>query len=128
DFWYFNNGITAIARAVDKKPIGGNQTDTGIWECKGLSIVNGAQTVGSIHAACVVGPDRAGSATVSLRIIEVVEQEDAFGLEVTRNTNTQNSVEKRDFVALDPEQERIRQELRFEGIDYAYKSGAHKGE
>jgi hypothetical protein len=42
---------------------------------------------------------------------------------VTQNTNTQNAVEKRDFVALDPEQERIRQELQFEGVEYAYKTG-----
>lgn len=128
EFWYFNNGITAVARSVEKKLLGGNQTDTGIWECKGFSVVNGAQTVGSIHAAYSANPEGTGNATVSVRIIEIVEDDDAFGLEVTRNTNTQNSVEKRDFVALDPEQERIRQELRFDGIDYAYKSGAAKGD
>lgn len=128
EFWYFNNGITAVARSVEKKLIGGNQTDTGIWECKGFSVVNGAQTVGSIHAAHATNPELLSNATVSVRIIEIVEDDDVFGLEVTRNTNTQNSVEKKDFVALDPEQERIRQELRFEGIDYAYKSGAAKGD
>ena len=128
EFWYFNNGITAVARSVEKKLLGGNQTDTGIWECKGFSVVNGAQTVGSIHAAYNANQEVVGNATVSVRIIEIVEDDDAFGLEVTRNTNTQNSVEKRDFVALDPEQERIRQELRFDGIDYAYKSGAAKGD
>ncbi|MBX4874444.1 AIPR family protein [Rhizobium bangladeshense] len=128
EFWYFNNGITAVARSVEKKLLGGNQTDTGIWECKGFSVVNGAQTVGSIHAAHSIDPEVMGNATVSVRIIEIVEDDDAFGLDVTRNTNTQNSVEKRDFVALDPEQERIRQELRFDGIDYAYKSGAAKGD
>lgn len=128
EFWYFNNGITAVARSVEKKLLGGNQTDTGIWECKGFSVVNGAQTVGSIHAAHAINAETMGNATVSVRIIEIVEDDDAFGLDVTRNTNTQNSVEKRDFVALDPEQERIRQELRFDGIDYAYKSGAAKGD
>ncbi|KQM35391.1 hypothetical protein ASF03_04005 [Rhizobium sp. Leaf68] len=128
EFWYFNNGITAVARSVDKKLLGGNQTDTGIWECKGFSVVNGAQTVGSIHAAHASNAEIMGNATVSVRIIEIVEDDDVFGLKVTRNTNTQNSVEKRDFVALDPEQERIRQELRFDGIDYAYKSGAAKGD
>jgi hypothetical protein len=128
EFWYFNNGITAISRSLEKKLLGGNQTDTGIWECKGFSVVNGAQTVGSIHAAFTANPEVAGNATVSVRIIEISEEDDAFGLEVTRNTNTQNSVEKRDFVALDPEQERIRQELRFEGVDYHYKSGSSKGD
>lgn len=126
DFWYFNNGITAIASSVEKKPLGGNQTDTGIWECKGFSVVNGAQTVGSIHAAFNENPDEVSKATVSVRIIEIVDEDDAFGLDVTKNTNTQNSVEKRDFVALDPEQDRIRKELKFDGIDYAYKSGSNK--
>ena len=42
---------------------------------------------------------------------------------MTRSTNTQNAIEKRDFVALDPEQERIRQELQFEGVEYTYKTG-----
>lgn len=128
EFWYFNNGITAISRSVNKKLLGGNQTDTGIWECSGFSVVNGAQTVGSIHAAYITNKDKMGAATVSIRIIEINEEDDAFGLAVTRNTNTQNSVEKRDFVALDPEQERIRQELKFDGIEYSYKSGSLKGD
>ncbi len=128
EFWYFNNGITAIARSVEKKPLGGNQTDTGIWECKGFSVVNGAQTVGSIHFAYSINSEKAGNATVSVRIIETSDDDESFGLNVTRNTNTQNAVEKRDFVALDPEQDRIQQELRFDGIDYTFKSGATKGD
>jgi hypothetical protein len=128
EFWYFNNGITAIARAVEKKPLGGHQTDTGIWECKGFSVVNGAQTVGSIHFAHSTNSEKTGNATVSVRIIETPEDDESFGINVTRNTNTQNAVEKRDFVALDPEQERIQQELKFDGIDYTFKSGATKGD
>ena len=50
-----------------------------------------------------------------------------FGSEVTRFTNTQNAIEKRDFVALDPEQERIRQELHIEGVEYTYKTGSGSG-
>lgn len=128
EFWYHNNGITALAHAVKKKPLGGNVTGTGIWECAGFSVVNGAQTVGSIHAAYDQKPDVVENASVSIRIIEIADDTSGFGLAVTKNTNTQNSVEKRDFVALDPEQERLRQELRFEGVDYAYKSGSPKGD
>jgi hypothetical protein len=123
DFWYFNNGITAIASSVAKKPIGGNATDSGIFECAAFSVVNGAQTVGSIHAAAGQDMRAVNKAMVSVRIISIADGSPAFGLEVTRNTNTQNAVEKRDFVALDPTQERIRQELQFEGIEYAYKTG-----
>jgi hypothetical protein len=123
DFWYFNNGITAIASSVAKKPIGGNSTESGIFECTAFSVVNGAQTVGSIHAAAGQDLQAVSKAMVSVRIISVADGSPAFGLEVTRNTNTQNAVEKRDFVALDPQQERIRQELQFEGVEYAYKTG-----
>jgi hypothetical protein len=127
DFWYFNNGITAVASQVQKKPLGGNSTDSGIFECAGFSVVNGAQTVGSIYSAYTSSPSDVSKATVMLRIISMANSPDSFGMEVTRNTNTQNAIAKRDFVALDPEQERIRQELHFDGIEYAYKTGETSG-
>ena len=127
DFWYFNNGITAIARSVHKKPIGGNSTDSGVFECEGFCVVNGAQTVGSIHAAWAKSAPSVAEAMVPIRIIQVGDAAPEFALEVTRYTNTQNAVEKRDFVALDPEQERVRKELQIEGVEYSYKTGATVG-
>jgi hypothetical protein len=123
DFWYFNNGITAVVSHVAKKPLGGNSTDSGIFECTGFSVVNGAQTVGSIHAAHGVAAEHVAKAKVMLRIISTADSPAIFGTEVTRCTNTQNAIAKRDFVALDPEQERIRQELHFDGVEYSYKAG-----
>ena len=127
DFWYYNNGITAVATAVAKKPIGGNSTDSGIFECGGFCVVNGAQTVGSIHAAAVQKPESVAKAMVPVRIISSANSTEGFSSTVTRCTNTQNAIEKRDFVALDPDQERIRQELQIEGVEYAYKAGAATG-
>jgi hypothetical protein len=127
DFWYFNNGITAIATDVAKKPIGGNSTESGTFECHGFCVVNGAQTVGSIHAAAAQNPDSVAKAMVPVRIISSARSKTEFSSEVTRCTNTQNAIEKRDFVALDPEQERIRQELSIEGVEYAYKAGTAAG-
>lgn len=127
DFWYFNNGITAVASEVAKKPIGGNSAESAIFECTGFCVVNGAQTVGSIFAAASQNPEAVSKARVSVRIISSAKSADPFASEVTRFTNTQNAIEKRDFVALDPQQERIRQELQIEGVEYAYKSGASTG-
>ncbi|OGK12445.1 MAG: hypothetical protein A2Y63_00730 [Candidatus Riflebacteria bacterium RBG_13_59_9] len=62
-------------------------------------------------------------ATVSVRFISLEEVPPDFSIEVTRATNTQNRIERRDFVSLDPEQERLRTELVLDGIDYVYKSG-----
>jgi AIPR protein len=127
DFWYFNNGITAVATSIAKKPIGGNSTESGIFECTGFCVVNGAQTVGSIHSAAAQNPGAAAKAMVPVRIISIGGAPAAFSSEVTRCTNTQNAIEKRDFVALDPEQERMRKELHIEGVEYAYKTGTATG-
>lgn len=124
EFWYLNNGITAIATQLAKKPIGGQSTDSGTFECTGFSVVNGAQTVGSIHAAHAEVPEQVAKAMVPIRIISTDQSPEAFGTDVTRCTNTQNAIAKRDFVALDPQQERIRQELHLDGVEYAYKAGA----
>ena len=127
DFWYYNNGITAVAASVAKKPIGGNSTDSGIFECDGFCVVNGAQTVGAIYTAALQRPESVSKAMVPVRIISRANSTEGFSSAVTRCTNTQNAIEKRDFVALDPDQERIRQELQIEGVEYAYKAGAATG-
>ena len=124
DFWYYNNGLTLIADTVAKKPFGGKNTDFGIFECKAVSVVNGAQTVGAIHAAFSQNPDGPANAFVSLRIIATANSPASFKQNVTRNTNTQNAIEKRDFVALDPQQERLQQELAFQDVRYLYKTGS----
>jgi hypothetical protein len=127
DFWYFNNGITAVAADVAKKPIGGSSSESAIFECTGFCVVNGAQTVGAIFAASNQDSAAVARAMVPVRIISSEKSPGIFSSEVTRFTNTQNAIEKRDFVALDPEQDRIRQELHIEGVEYAYKSGATGG-
>ena len=50
-FWYFNNGITALCASITKKALGGSSREMGVFECKDLRVVNGAQTVGSVAAA-----------------------------------------------------------------------------
>ena len=48
NFWYLNNGITALCHSIVRRPIGGSTRDVGTFACEGVSIVNGAQTVGVI--------------------------------------------------------------------------------
>lgn len=125
NLWYFNNGITALCAAITKKPIGGSSRDTGLFECTDLRIVNGAQTVGALFAAAHKTPDQVARARVPVRIISLEKCPEDFDKSVTRYNNTQNRIDRRDFVALDLEQERIRNELQLEGVDYVYKSGAN---
>ncbi len=122
-FWYYNNGITALCSSIGKKPLGGSGRDTGIFECRDVKIVNGAQTVGSIARAYNNSSEQVEKAKVFIRFISLENCPEEFATEITRFNNTQNRIDRREFVSLDPEQERIKNELQLEGIVYAYKSG-----
>jgi hypothetical protein len=122
-FWYYNNGITVLSASVKKKPIGGDSRDMGIFECADFRVVNGAQTIGAIATASASHQDFVAKARVPIRIISLEQCPEGFDREVTRCTNTQNKIDRRDFVALDVEQERLRGELQLEDVAYAFKSG-----
>jgi len=126
-FWYFNNGITALCSSIEKKPIGGNSRDTGYFTCKNIRIVNGAQTVGTLHSMSTKYSDQLSNTKVWIRLIEVdsenVTEEHEISRKITQTNNTQNRIEKRDFVSLDPEQKRIHEELAISNITYLYKAG-----
>lgn len=122
-FWYFNNGITALCDRIVKKAIGGGTREHGQFYCYGLTIVNGAQTVGSIASASLEIPEKVELANVPLRIISLENCPPHLETEITRNNNTQNRIEKRDFVSLDPNQERLRIEMLMDDKEYKYKSG-----
>lgn len=116
-FWYFNNGITLTANDVAKAPVGAASKSAGVFSFKGASIVNGAQTVSSLAK---VDDTPLGQVRVPIRVIMLKDAPAEFGQEVTRTNNLQNRVEPRDFVAQDPEQKRLRQEMAIEGIDYQF--------
>lgn len=122
-FWYLNNGITVLCDCVDKKPLGGNGHDSGIFECQNLQIVNGAQTVGSIHRMNKALPENLNNTRVWVRLISLRNAPPELAKTITRSNNTQNRIEKRDFVSLDQEQQRLHEELLLEKIIYLFKSG-----
>jgi hypothetical protein len=123
-FWYFNNGITVLCDRVRKAPAGGSSRRSGKFVFEGSTVVNGAQTVGSIGRAAETDPSKISDARVHIRFISLEHCPPDFATEVTRATNTQNRVERRDFVAIDPEQERLRTDLLLEqGKTYAIKTG-----
>jgi hypothetical protein len=125
-FWHFNNGITVICREIRRKMLGGGSKESGYFTCSDIRIVNGAQTAGSIAAAHDRKPDAVEGARVHIRFIAVGTEASGTGTlgnAITKATNTQNRINRQDFVALDPEQERLRTELSIEGVIYNYKSG-----
>lgn len=124
NFWYFNNGITVLCESLRKKPLGGNNNETGTFECEGASVVNGAQTVGTIVDVSKANSVALQKARVLVRLVSLENCPDGFADEITRAANTQNRIEKRDFAALDPNQKRLRTELYLENQkEYAYQTG-----
>lgn len=117
-FWYFNNGVTIVAKKVVKALVGGGDTAVGVFKCDDVSVVNGAQTVGAIGKYAESGKTNHHRITVPIRIISLEDSQAEFGENVTKTNNRQNRIENRDFVALDPEQGRIRTELALESIEY----------
>jgi len=122
-FFFYNNGITLICERVEKTIKGGGDRESGTFKCTGAQIVNGAQTVGSLRRVCDKKREQVAKAKVFIRLISMGSSPGSLASEITRATNTQNKVEKKDFVTLDPRQERLRQELFLENTQYVYKSG-----
>lgn len=120
DFFYLNNGITAVAETIIPAP-GTNQRCT--FGCTKLSIVNGAQTAGAIFNATLAG-EISSDAKLLVTLIEIGNGADEIGLKITRARNHQNVVRGVDFAALDPNQERLRQELAVAGMTYYYRPSA----
>lgn len=117
-FWYFNNGITLIADEATKAPANAASQSAGQFSFRGASIVNGAQTVSSLSK--VDNDVSLGRVRVPIRVILLKSAPSGFGSDVTRTNNLQNRIESRDFVAQDPQQKRIREEMAVEGIDYQF--------
>jgi hypothetical protein len=124
DFWYFNNGVTVLCDRIEKSPIGGSDRRQGQFTFKGVSVVNGAQTVGSLAKAAAQGEqDQLSSTRVMVRFISLEGAAEGFGKKVTRATNTQNRIGGRDFVGLDPQQSRLSEEFSVADLQYVYRSG-----
>ena len=120
DFEFLNNGVTIIADEV--APAGLRNSVKSI-KLKGLSVINGAQTVSSAAAFMKDNPTHdISSAFVQVTLIQSDGVKE-FGDAVTHARNNQNVVAASNFVALDEQQERLRRELAELGYRYVYKAG-----
>lgn len=126
-FWYFNNGITIIADKVIKGLAGSPAHKFGNFTCEGASVVNGAQTVGTIGSASDLssGSEEGteSAAWVQVRLISLEKCPPDFGRKITRAANLQNAVGNREFAAMDPQQHRLAVEFALDRRRYVYKSG-----
>ncbi|WP_030925952.1 AIPR family protein [Streptomyces sp. NRRL B-24720] len=125
EFWYFNNGVTVLcdsvrARYFARRAVGQPTR----LELVNARVVNGAQSVASVHHAFGRDPEAVMEARVSLRVICLDGAPADLAQRITQATNTQNHVEPRDFAALDPQQALIRQDFALSlGKIYVLKRG-----
>lgn len=126
EFWYFNNGITVLCDSIRTRFSNLRQptNHSAHLELTNARVVNGAQTVASLHYAYMRDPEAVQDAAVSIRVICLDGAPIDLAQRITQATNKQNSVEERDFAALDPQQELIREDFSLSlGKSYVLKRG-----
>ncbi|MEO3777958.1 AIPR family protein [Micromonospora sp. B11E3] len=111
NFWFFNNGITVLCDALEPDYFSRSTRSPVALKLDGASVVNGAQTVHAIHRAFRKGGETVADGYVTVRVISLKNCPPDFADAVTTATNTQNRVERRDFVALDPVQTAIKEDF-----------------
>lgn len=123
-FFFLNNGIAALCKEIERKGPSRAHGGKRLLRIRGLSVINGAQTIASAARFLEENADAdISKAQVSVTLISTAV-EDEFGRMVTRARNHQNPVSLTDFVALHEEQERLRRELAYLGVHYVYKADA----
>ena len=121
DFFYLNNGVTAVCDLIEPKA---TKNGAKKFKVRGLSIINGAQTVASAAEFVRQHPGRSiDAAKVMLTLIRA-PADGLFGKRVTKARNHQNPVQTANFASLDENQERLRQEIAHFGFDYHYRPEA----
>jgi hypothetical protein len=113
DFWAFNNGITVLT-------LGLIQEKSGKQVLKGISIINGAQTSGTLGSV-----DLARIPLTDVRVLcRVIECSDQPTIDkIVRFNNTQNAITTWDRFSNDPDQKRIGEEFSELGYSYNRKRG-----
>ncbi|MDY5463720.1 AIPR family protein [Hornefia butyriciproducens] len=123
NFIFYNNGIKILCKSVKRKLKNATTNETGLFMLEGVSLVNGAQTTGTIGHVYLNHKEQTVKARVMIQIIDLSQATDEAAARITKLSNTQNRIENRDFASLDPVQEKIRQDLSFAHFSYLYKSG-----
>lgn len=121
EFFYLNNGVTALADLVEAPQ--GTKANKRL-RLRGLSVINGAQTISSAAEFVAQNPLCDISAAKVLVTIIKADSEGKFGRSVTRARNHQNPVSTGNFASLDPRQEVLRRELAYLGYSYHYRPEA----
>ncbi|MFN3573299.1 MAG: AIPR family protein [Phenylobacterium sp.] len=111
NFFVYNNGLTILSHNVETEKLPSGQVRV---KAHGISIVNGAQTTGTVGTAPEDPPQ---DAFVLARFISTGSEE--LISDVVRYNNSQNAVTASDFRSTDPTQRRLVDEMaKIPGAEY----------
>ncbi len=110
NFFVLNNGVTVVTKRAEL------DVKKAILRIHGVSVVNGAQTTGAIHAA---GAEHAKNVSVLARVITL--DNPAMISAIVAGNNTQNSIVAWDRRSNDAVQIRIKQEFQGKGVEYVHR-------
>lgn len=119
DFYFFNNGITAVCSKFTHNAIQSENWDVTVTD---FQIVNGGQTCKTVQRTLEERPDQDYSKShVLFRLYELSPDDDRLIESVTFATNSQNPVGLSDLRSNDEEQERLAVGLKDLGYEYKRK-------
>ena len=123
-FFYFNNGVTFLCTSIQQQHPRDPNRHSGRFLVGGLSIINGAQTVGVIAREAPAFYDgRPAEVLATFVCLEAAPER--FGEQVTQTRNRQNRVELDDFAGIDERQANWQRTLEMSGIEYVVQQGAN---
>jgi len=123
-FFYFNNGVTFLCDSIRALPPVHETREIGRFNVSGLSVINGAQTVGSIAREPAEYYDAHPAEVLATFIcLENAPEPETFGMQVTQFRNRQNAVDLEDFAGLDEQQDSWKATLELAGVTYLFKHG-----
>lgn len=125
-FSHFNNGLTAYCDSL--RPIAADAANQNQkrFRIRGLRLINGAQTIGSITRACdtIVADGKApieGHALIKIISLENVENDTDHATKISRAANFQNAVTTRDFASVYPLHQAWKDTLNLVGVGYHFR-------
>ncbi len=120
-FWIYNNGITVLVHDFEV----GDPDESGdvSLRIRGLGIVNGGQTTGSLATMDDTAAPNLDQTRVLTRFVKCSDPD--VLAEIIKFNNTQNKIEAADFRSKDAVQDRLRDE--FESVPDADYRGARRG-
>ena len=114
NFWVYNNGITILTLGVD-------DTKNGNKKIEGISIINGAQTTGSISMVDENKKENLEKMKVLCRVIKCNNTN--LIPAIVKANNTQNEITSWDRYSNDPIQVSLRDKFAMYGKEYSLKRG-----